>query len=333
MAFSMHSHSGEFCPGHAKDNLEDVILTAISRGMKTFALTEHMPRESEEDLYPEEVCSHSTSSVALHSLLDPNPSFCPSLTQTQVAAGHTISLLPPRHALYLAEATRLRQKYASQIHILIGFEGEWIRSSYGPFIKTYAADPLIDFFIGSVHHVHGIPIDYDAATYAKAVQKAGSEERLFGDYYDLQYEMLQELKPRVVGHFDLIRLLASDPSADLKTSWDGRIWGKAVRNLKWIKKQGGLLEVNSAGLRKGLKEPYPGRGIAEAWRGMGGRFTLSDDSHGVVQVGTNYLGMLGYLDGLGVEEVWTFQKVEGGELVEKKVELSEVRATFKGSEN
>jgi histidinol-phosphatase (PHP family) len=55
MAFSMHSHSGEFCPGHAKDNLDEVILTAIARGMKTFALTEHMPRESEADLYPEEV--------------------------------------------------------------------------------------------------------------------------------------------------------------------------------------------------------------------------------------------------------------------------------------
>lgn len=55
MAFSMHSHSGQFCPGHAKDTLEQVIQTAISRGMQTFALTEHMPRNSNSDLYPEEV--------------------------------------------------------------------------------------------------------------------------------------------------------------------------------------------------------------------------------------------------------------------------------------
>jgi histidinol-phosphatase (PHP family) len=57
MALSMHSHSGQFCPGHAKDSLEQVIQTAISRGMKTFALTEHMPRDNEKDLYPEEVRS------------------------------------------------------------------------------------------------------------------------------------------------------------------------------------------------------------------------------------------------------------------------------------
>jgi len=57
MAFSMHSHSGEFCPGHAKDSLEKIVLKAISKGMTTYALTEHMPRDSDDDLYPEEVQS------------------------------------------------------------------------------------------------------------------------------------------------------------------------------------------------------------------------------------------------------------------------------------
>jgi histidinol-phosphatase (PHP family) len=55
MAFSMHSHSGQFCPGHAKDQLEEVIQCAISQGMRLFALTEHMPRNDNKDLYPEEV--------------------------------------------------------------------------------------------------------------------------------------------------------------------------------------------------------------------------------------------------------------------------------------
>lgn len=54
MPFSHHSHSGQFCPGHAKDSLEDVIQTAISKKMQVFCLTEHMPRHK-EDFYPEEV--------------------------------------------------------------------------------------------------------------------------------------------------------------------------------------------------------------------------------------------------------------------------------------
>lgn len=55
MAFTMHSHSGQFCPGHAKDSLEDIVKHAISIGYKTMGLTEHMPRTELSDLYPEEV--------------------------------------------------------------------------------------------------------------------------------------------------------------------------------------------------------------------------------------------------------------------------------------
>ena len=55
MPFSHHSHSGQFC-NHASDKLEEVIQKAVGQRMQVFALTEHMPRNLEEDLYPGEVC-------------------------------------------------------------------------------------------------------------------------------------------------------------------------------------------------------------------------------------------------------------------------------------
>lgn len=122
-----------------------------------------------------------------------------------------------------------------------------------------------------------MPIDYDAATYARAVEisgsgsGAGSEEALQGDYYDLQHEMLLALRPRVVGHFDLVRLLASEPNADPRTRWGdegGGVWDKVRRNLEVVRSQGGWLECNTAALRKGLDEPYPGRAIAEVRRNL-----------------------------------------------------------------
>ncbi|TVY81223.1 putative histidinol-phosphatase [Lachnellula suecica] len=295
MAFSMHSHSGQFCPGHAQDTLEAVIQTAIARGMHTFALTEHMPRNSEADLYPEEI-----------------------------SAGDKIDHHHTNHHAYIAEAVRLRSKYAEEITILIGFEGEWIRGDYGPLVLQLAADPAVDFFIGSVHHVHGHPIDYNVALYAKAVAASGgTEEGCYEAYFDAQFEMLNVLKPRVVGHFDLIRLLATQKDKQLD-SMPG-IWEKVLRNLRVVVEQGGLLEVNSAGLRKGLKEPYPGRAVCEAFMGDGGTFHAD---HGVAQVGTNYGRAVAYLEGLGVEEVWTLGKAEGG-LVVKSVSLADVKATFK----
>jgi histidinol-phosphatase (PHP family) len=52
MPFSHHSHSGEFCPSHAQNTLEQVIQTAIEQGMEVFCLSEHMPR-SQNELYEE----------------------------------------------------------------------------------------------------------------------------------------------------------------------------------------------------------------------------------------------------------------------------------------
>ena len=64
MAFTMHSHSGQFCPGHAKDQLEEIVKRALSLNMGLIALTEHMPRTNKKDLYPEEVGLPLTSQTA-----------------------------------------------------------------------------------------------------------------------------------------------------------------------------------------------------------------------------------------------------------------------------
>lgn len=148
------------------------------------------------------------------------------------------------------------------IKIVIGFEGEWIRPDYAETMREMMQNPNVEFFLGSVHHVHEIPIDYDRALYEKARDVAGgSDARLFEDYFDSQYEMLKEMQPRVVAHFDLIRLFSDDPDRDLKTM-EG-VWSRIVRNLKLIKEQGGLLEINSSALRKGMREPYPTRSVCE----------------------------------------------------------------------
>ncbi|KAI0848022.1 histidinol-phosphatase [Daldinia vernicosa] len=307
MAFTMHSHSGQFCPGHAKDQLEDIVKHAIGLGYTTLGLTEHMPRTALEDLYPEELDNPEGSLAELF----------------------------PRHEAYLLEAQRLQIKYASQIHIVIGFEGEWPRPAYASIVTQLASHPSIDYFVGSLHHIDGIPIDYDASYYARAIASAGGSEELAAErYYDQQHAMLIALHPRIVGHFDLVRLLSSEPGRDMRTTWPG-VWDRVCRNLRVVAEYGGWLECNSSALRKGLAEPYPARPIAEEWLRLGGRFTLSDDSHGIAQVGTNYGRALEYLANLGVTNLWTLRrephpglsaKGEKVKLVEVEVPLESIRA-------
>ena len=71
------------------------------------------------------------------------------------------------------------------------------------------------------------------------------------------------------------------------------------------------MEVNTSALRKGLEEPYPRRNICVEFLKMGGKLTLSDDSHGVVQVGTNFEKAIVFLEELGVEEVFTLEGKDG----------------------
>lgn len=90
----------------------------------------------------------------------------------------------------------------------------------------------------------------------------GSEQQLLEDYFDAMLEMVNELKPAVVGHFDLIRLFSREKERELKSYGEG-VWGRVEMCLRAIQSYGGLLEVNSAAVRKGWATPYPGPEVAE----------------------------------------------------------------------
>ena len=170
--------------------------------------------------------------------------------------GYTVPQLDKIFDDYYSEATRLREKYNDQLRLLVGFECDWIRPSSEYLIKNLIDRYRFDLFIGSVHHVHTIPIDYDQPLYDHARElSGGTDEKLFQDYFDLQFEMLKALKPPIVGHFDLIRLKSEDPNGSFQR-WQG-VWQRIIRNLDFIAQYGGVIELNSAALRKGMTEPYP----------------------------------------------------------------------------
>ncbi|KAL2858265.1 polymerase/histidinol phosphatase-like protein [Aspergillus pseudodeflectus] len=287
MPFSHHSHSGEFCPSHAQDSLEEVIQEAISQGMRVFCSSEHMPH-ADEELYDEEI-----------------------------KAGVTSSILLSNEAKYYSKAIQLREKYASQIEILVGFESEWIDSNTSlRLIQDSLSNYPWEFFVGSVHHLHGIPIDWSRDLYLKARDvSGGTDERMFEDYFDVYFEMLQRLKPPIVRNFDLIRLFCHNPKPREEglRKWSG-VWERVVRNLGYISKYGGLLELNSAALRKGLDMPYPSAEICQEFLAMGGRFCLSDDSHGVGQVGAKCREMLKFVKEQGIQRLYFLELSPEGTL-------------------
>ncbi|KAL9123473.1 MAG: hypothetical protein Q9217_007087 [Psora testacea] len=295
MPFSHHSHSGQFC-GHATNTLEEMVQTAIAQKMEVYCLTEHMPREA-QDLYPEEI-------EETHTWLDGDDDRPPAMSLVKEAAVVGLARL---FEGYYKEATRLREKYGGQITILIGMEIDWIRPSSREWIQALLDRYPFDLFVGSVHHVHGIPIDYHNALYREAREKSGgTDEKLYEEYFDLQFEMLKALKPPVVGHFDLIRLKSDAPDASMEKGQsedECLVWQKILRNLDCIRDYGGIIEINSAALRKGLGEPYPNAEICREIIARGIQVTLSDDAHGVDQIGTNYAKALAFAEETGFDSL------------------------------
>lgn len=180
---------------------------------------------------------------------------------------------------YLQEAHRLKQHYNGTITIWVGLETEFIHSmdldKLDELLRRYG--DRIEYLVGSVHHVNGIPIDFDLPTYKKALQSfpptsgqsAATEdvqharmESFLGSYFDAQFQLFQRFHPEVVGHFDLCRLYC--PSLRLQNY--ELAWEKLTRNVQFAISYGALFELNAAALRKGWDGAYPGEDVLQVCR-------------------------------------------------------------------
>ncbi|KAF9472708.1 histidinol phosphate phosphatase H [Pholiota conissans] len=275
MPHSHHSHSGQFCK-HAVGTLEEVVQEAIQQRFQVFGLTEHVPRYRKVDLYPEE------SELTLDALSDQFDKF-------------------------LEEAHRLKSLDAPTISLLVGLETEYITDidlvNLERIIERLGG--RIEYLVGSIHHVNGIPIDFDLATYQRALASVESrQETLLLAYFDAQYEVMQRFKPEIIGHFDLCRLF----TLSLRFSDYPIVYEKIQRNIRYAVEYGALFEVNAAAYRKEWSTAYPAEDVVEIIIRLGGRFTLSDDSHGPQAVGLDYHRLPLYLKAMGISELWYLQK-------------------------
>lgn len=313
MPHTHHSHSGQFC-NHAVDTLRDVVHHAFHvKRMSTVALTEHIPRPAAH-LYPGE------ADIGW----DPE-------SQKRIFAEYVEAALALRAEVAAARDAPDADAAAKSRNLLVGFEGEWIDADADvaagrlrEILAQYGAS--FDLWIGSVHHVAGEAIDYDGESYARAAALCGGEDGLWMAYFDAQFALITAMQPPVVAHFDLIRLKSGAPDRDLTRVAGGMVWARIMRNLHAIKDYGGVLEVNSSGLRKGLEAPYPRREVLRAWRNIDGDVVLSDDSHGIAQVGACYEGVVEALEASNFKQVIVLEK---GESVNKpgfrRIELKQLK--------
>ncbi len=276
---SLHGgHSGAYCD-HAVGSLEEILDAAVAAGCDTYGLSEHAPRGAARFLYSEER-----------------------------SMGWDVAKLERDFAAYAHETSALVARYAGRLHVLRGFEAEVVPpEDWLSRMQAYRERYRFDYVVGSVHYVGERSIDGRPETFRLAMDEAGGREALAVRYYRTVADMVLRLRPEVVGHLDLIR----KNGAALGALDTDPIRAAAEEALDAVSRVGAILDLNTAGWRKGLDAPYPAPWLVRRADALGIGFCFGDDSHGPEQVAMDLDRGRDYLLDNGVRSISVLRRRPG----------------------
>ena len=177
---------------------------------------------------------------------------------------------------YLAEISRLKEKYSDRIELLCGIEMDYY---------SQMSHDGYDYMIGSVHGIElpdGSFVEVDD-TPDKLIEAAdsffdGDIMRICEIYFDTVGNVIEKTGADIIGHFDLVsKFNRDDRLFDHNDPRYIKAWQKAADRLLLTGKP---FEINTGAISRGYQDrPYPDFDMIDYIRARGGRFLLSSDSH------------------------------------------------------
>lgn len=232
---NLHTHT-TFCDG--KNSAEEMVLSAIEKGFEVLGFSSH--------------CFHPL-----------NPDFYTYVDELWHIPSKNINA-------YTKEIRRLKEKYASKIKIVLGFEADFFEASeYGsavPDMNSYS-EFSPDYLIGAVHFVNTekgfYTVDHHTENVRENLIKLYSKQngeidgkKAVCDYFAAERKMLQKGNFSILAHPDLIR----KRNGELKFFNEEESWYKdEVRaTVKEIARAGVIAEINTGAIaRKAMDDFYP----------------------------------------------------------------------------
>ncbi len=172
---------------------------------------------------------------------------------------------------YLQEFNYCKEKYQEKIRLLFGVE-LGLQPQIAEKNTDYAKSFDFDFIIGSSHVCH------EKDPYYPSFFAGRREEDAYGEYFSSILENIRAFSDfDVYGHLDYV--VRYGPNRDRNYSCEKyrEIWDEIL--LLLIEKGKGI-EINTGGVRKGLLDLHPCRGILNRYRELGGEIvTIGSDAH------------------------------------------------------
>jgi histidinol-phosphatase (PHP family) len=210
-----------------------------------------------------------------------------------------------RHPFWVEQATDDIDAYCEFLAgsgLKVGIEADHIAGAEGRIRRLLEARPF-DFVVGSVHFIGDASVDMDRWDVWKA--EDNDPDRVWARYFECLADAARSGLYDTMAHPDLVKVWGSarpGPDRDPR-----RYYEPAVEA---IAEAGVAVEVSTAGLRKPIGEIYPAPSFAELCVEAGVPFTLSSDAHRPEEVGYAYGEAVGFMRGLGIEEICVFSERE-----------------------
>lgn len=214
-------------------------------------------------------------------------------------------------AAYRAEVRRVRDKYAGQIEIALGYEHD--SAAVGTDLSPY------DYVIESVHFlskdgVHA-PIDSSAAILQRAIDEmfGGDPYAMCRSYFDSVCRSITEARADIVGHIGLVTKF--NEHGEMFNAADPRFMAPALETVALAAEKDLLVEINTGAMSRGYRTvPYPAPELLRRLRDLGGRITITSDCHRAEWIDFAFDSAIALAQASGFRSAWIW---EGGAFTEK----------------
>ena len=205
------------------------------------------------------------------------------------------SMTPEQLADYVRQVHALQRQFP-KISIKLGIEADYYTPSEEAATCALLAQYPFDYVYGSVHFLDNWAIDDPVRVAEWDTQDV---DAIYGRYFAVLEQAVRSELFDILSHMDLVKKFGHRPTRDMS--------GIVERVVRACRETGTAIEINTAGLRKPVREIYPAPEILRWIRQYGVPIVLGSDAHAPHEVACDFDAVRPLLQSYDLTEAVIFE--------------------------